>query len=300
MTRHLRARRGVPVEAEDVIRFTHDFRHAGLETRTLLAIHARVENLFVAGEMHIPFLNDLVDLSRKYESETAPSLERLAVLARTAFPDLRHAADVESVTAEIGRLLARRPVLDADVATLAEWRDRLLPLLRRQQDLLPRLLDEVDRRCSCDVATVLADACASHADALRDARVEVVLRTPGEGVLRVLAGRKDLILIIENLLTNALAAMEGLPERRIVIEARRDDRKAVLQFSDTGSGVRPGDEDRIFAYGFSTRPGGKGYGLARSREILGHYGGSIVLERDTSSPGATFRITLRALSEDLP
>ena len=60
---------------------------------------------------------------------------------------------------------------------------------------------------------------------------------------------------------------------------------------DTGPGIAPGDLARIFAAGFSTRPGSSGLGLAVCRRILEQHRGSIAVE-SRAGYGATFRLRL--------
>jgi Signal transduction histidine kinase regulating citrate/malate metabolism len=66
-----------------------------------------------------------------------------------------------------------------------------------------------------------------------------------------------------------------------------------VECEDDGPGVLPESRDRIFEYGFTTRPGGRGYGLARSREILGHYGGSLALVEGAEGRHSRFVVVLR-------
>jgi len=76
------------VPVEDIIRYTHDFRHAGLETRMLLSVHGRVKNLFLSGKVHRPFLEAIREAASRYREETAPRLRELLGLVRSAFPEL--------------------------------------------------------------------------------------------------------------------------------------------------------------------------------------------------------------------
>ena len=74
-----------------------------------------------------------------------------------------------------------------------------------------------------------------------------------------------------------------------------------LEVSDSGPGVAPGEEERIFER-FRRGPeagedGGFGLGLAIGRELAEQMGGELTLVR--SNGGATFRATFPAADEDL-
>ena len=96
-----------------------------------------------------------------------------------------------------------------------------------------------------------------------------------------------------NLINNALAAMEG--GGRLMIETRleRDTGKAVIAFSDNGTGILPEDVDHIFEPFFTTKPEGQGTGLGLfvSYGIVAKYGGTIECISPTGR-GTTFNVRL--------
>jgi len=62
---------------------------------------------------------------------------------------------------------------------------------------------------------------------------------------------------------------------------------------DSGVGLDPQAQGRIFDALYTTKPGGLGMGLSISRTIVEHHGGRLaVVAQD--GPGATFEFTLPA------
>lgn len=299
LARTLRKRGEEPavVQCEDLIRFTLDFRHSGIEKRALLSIHGRVQNLFLSGELHPAFLSDLRRLAAGYPETTGARLRTLLSLSEAVFPGLSESARLEDSKQCLDDLLGQLALLGGEPSTLVSWQNQLLLTLQTTEATLDALLKRIDLLCSCDVREVLDEACAAHAGRLQHAGITLQFEDEGKGPVWVLITRESLLLILDNLFTNALTILETKEDPRIVIQLRQSNREVLLRFSDNGPGVPPGLAERLFQYGFSTRPEGKGYGLPRSREILSHFGGGLVLE---PSPviGTTFLLTLRIVSEN--
>jgi signal transduction histidine kinase len=94
-----------------------------------------------------------------------------------------------------------------------------------------------------------------------------------------------------NLLRNALEATAGAPEARIGIACEQRDGRIFLTVADSGRGIAPGDQDRIFMPFYSTKSGGSGIGLTLARQVALAHGGQ--LEVSAQHPrGTTFELML--------
>jgi signal transduction histidine kinase len=95
-----------------------------------------------------------------------------------------------------------------------------------------------------------------------------------------------------NLLVNAGQAIEG--EGRITVRTRLEDETVHISISDTGRGMSPETQARVFEAGFTTKPIGEGTGLGLSiaREIVvDRHGGSMDFE-SRPGEGTTFHIRI--------
>jgi len=98
--------------------------------------------------------------------------------------------------------------------------------------------------------------------------------------------------VIENLLRNALDAMEG--KGRIHIELRDERNIGIIEISDTGKGIPRVLWSQIFKPGFTTKKRGWGLGLSLSKRIIEEYHkGNIYIKHSDLGKGTTFRIELR-------
>jgi len=98
-----------------------------------------------------------------------------------------------------------------------------------------------------------------------------------------------------NLLLNAIQAIEdhGDGTGVITVQGRRREDGVLVEVQDTGPGITPELQERIFEPGFTTREGrvGMGLGLLISRQIVDRHGGSIEVE-SAPGEGATFSVFL--------
>jgi two-component sensor histidine kinase len=98
--------------------------------------------------------------------------------------------------------------------------------------------------------------------------------------------------VIENLMRNALDAMEG--KGRISVKLVNQPRTVTIDISDTGKGIPKNNFKKVFAPGYSTKQRGWGLGLSLARRIIQKYhNASIFVKSSEPGKGTTFRIVFR-------
>jgi signal transduction histidine kinase len=98
--------------------------------------------------------------------------------------------------------------------------------------------------------------------------------------------------VIENLMRNALDAMEG--QGVIFIKLVNQPRVVTIDVSDTGKGIPKNNFKKVFAPGFSTKQRGWGLGLSLAKRIIEKYhNGNIFVKSSEPGVGTTFRIIFR-------
>ncbi len=97
--------------------------------------------------------------------------------------------------------------------------------------------------------------------------------------------------VLENLLRNAIDAMQGKGE--VVVQVEQLKNKVLIEVSDTGKGMSADEVKHVFKPGFSTKDRGWGLGLSLARRIIAEYhGGRIYVKRSEPGKGTTFAIEL--------
>jgi two-component system, sporulation sensor kinase D len=98
--------------------------------------------------------------------------------------------------------------------------------------------------------------------------------------------------VIENLLRNAVDAMEG--SGAVTISVSDQTQFAYIDIADTGKGIPKSQYKTIFEPGFTTKKRGWGLGLSLTKRIIENYhNGKIFVKNSELEKGTTFRIVLR-------
>ena len=98
--------------------------------------------------------------------------------------------------------------------------------------------------------------------------------------------------VIENLLKNALDAMEG--KGNITIDIQTNNDTVNVDIIDTGKGISRQNISKVFKPGFTTKKRGWGLGLTLSKRIIEQYHkGEIFVKQSEVGKGTTFRVVLK-------
>jgi len=99
--------------------------------------------------------------------------------------------------------------------------------------------------------------------------------------------------VIENLCKNSADAMDGKGD--ITITITEDKNKVYVDVTDTGKGIPPKMQRRIFSPGYTSKKRGWGLGLTLARRIIQNYHrGKLFVKSSVIDQGTTMRIQLKA------
>lgn len=96
--------------------------------------------------------------------------------------------------------------------------------------------------------------------------------------------------VLINLLTNSIYALADKTNKQILITAETKEKRLFISITDTGNGVEPEIEDKIFMPFFTTRKEGAGIGLTLSKNIIEAHGGYLTYQNKDNK--TTFLICL--------
>lgn len=171
------------------------------------------------------------------------------------------------------------PEMDKDVKRLQLIADRFSkigsipePVPSCLNEVLIHVVDYMDRRTS--------------------KKIEMKTELPNEDVI-INMNASLFEWVIENLCKNAVDAMGG-KLGSITLRLEETDKRAIVEVSDTGKGIKKKDISNVFRPGFTTKKRGWGLGLSLAKRIVEEYHhGKIYVKNSEVGKGTTFRIELR-------
>ena len=171
------------------------------------------------------------------------------------------------------------PELDKDVKRLQLIADRFSkigsvpePVPTSLNDVLNHVVDYMDRRTS--------------------KKIEMKTILPLDDII-INLNASLFEWVIENLCKNAVDAMGG-KLGSITLRLEETDKRAIVEVSDTGKGIKKKDIRNVFRPGFTTKDRGWGLGLSLAKRIVEEYHhGKIYVKSSEVGKGTTFRIELR-------
>ena len=123
-------------------------------------------------------------------------------------------------------------------------------------------------------------------------KVSFDINTHGETAVHALINAHLFDWVMENLLKNALDAMEG--KGNITVTIKNEAAQVTIDVADTGKGITKQNIAKVFKPGFTTKKRGWGLGLSLSKRIIEQYHkGELFVKASEVGKGTTFRIVLK-------
>lgn len=176
--------------------------------------------------------------------------------------------------------------LYAEMQVLAKHVEHIGKIVAAQQTYARRgaVVEEVDVAELIDNAIALNFVGSTDVVIHRDYRIRAQLTLD----------RHKLIQILGNLLVNARHALrdQSEGERVLTVRLRLLEGCMTIDVEDSGVGIAPEVLARLFAFGFTTKKDGHGFGLHASANLAKELGGELNVHSDGPGRGARFTLQL--------
>ncbi len=154
-------------------------------------------------------------------------------------------------------------------------------------DILDGSLPVKEDTEGCDCTKAINKVLALLEEEIHKRKISVNLNIQGN-LPKISIKEHHLFEIINNLVKNALEAIEQ--QGLLLILAGTIDHKVVITIQDTGSGIAPASEEKIFSPFFTTKEKGTGLGLVVVKKLVEDNDGTIDI-RSIPEKGTTFIIS---------
>lgn len=223
-------------------------------------------------------------------ARTAALLEQNSTDLPDFFADAQRAAHVPKYLTELGEHFAReRDRLLTELTSLLGHVDHVKAIVSRQQ----RYALSFDTAQRCPLQELIDDAIALTEHSLAKRDIMIVRRY--ESAAEIVVDRHKVLQILVNLLKNAEEALlaSSQHDKNIVVGLTTlENGNAQITIRDNGVGIAPQDLQRLFAFGFTTKPGGHGFGLHTCAVATQELNGAIRVHSDGRGQGASFILEL--------
>ncbi len=173
---------------------------------------------------------------------------------------------------------------------------RAADIIRTQQDAVggSALIEHFD------LATVLDESVEIFSQKISERQIAVERNYARLPFIR--GERRKILQIAGNLISNAADSFDGFnqPKRKIVLSLRsagEDNERVMMEVADNGRGISSKVMERLFAFGFTAKKGGHGFGLHNAANLAAEMGGTLTAESGGEGHGAVFRLELPTSAE---
>jgi two-component system, LuxR family, sensor kinase FixL len=261
-------------------------RHAGMAevaTGVLHSVGNLLNSLGVSTSLVLAGLRDSrVGNVQRVAKLLADNADRMGVFLES---DPR-GREVPTYLAQLGEnLVTENRTLHTEMQAIATHVEHIGKIVAAQQTYARRggVTEDVD------VAELVDNAIALNFAGTAD----VTIHRDYQAVPLLTLDRHRLIQILGNLLSNARHALRDLGdgERTLRVRVRPSAASLMIEIEDSGVGIAAEVVGRLFAFGFTTKKDGHGFGLHASANLAKELGGDISVHSD--GPGRGARFTLR-------
>ncbi|MGE4343732.1 MAG: ATP-binding protein [Geoalkalibacter sp.] len=220
--------------------------------------------------------------AREKQMRTVDRLASLGILAAGVAHEVRNPLAGMKSCAQ----LMQRKAISGEVSLLAAG---INEEILRLDDIVRQLLEFARpggaARAPVDLARVVERALEMTQNVLEKEGISILREISPVPAVFVDAGQVQQILL--NLILNAAQAMEGGGRLRLALKERDED--VVVTVADTGCGIEPEHQARIFDPFFTLRPAGTGLGLSVAHSLMEENGIQWQIESQPGE-GTSFRL----------
>lgn len=241
--------------------------------------------------MHFPLSNDH-DTNLAYQGELTRANEVIGQFIRSCSHGMR--GPIKSIMGLVNIMTSAAPEADINLKMLLGLVEKVANNMESQLDEMEHFLENSTRQVNSQVIDwneLVGNVLARNRREIEKA--QVVVSVDIQAVATFWCDKPRLILILDNLVTNAIQFRDPQKSKmEISLQVRAGMKECVITLSDNGIGIEEKYHKKIFELFFrgSERSSGTGMGLFVVQEALKKIGGEVAVE---SKPGRGTQFAIR-------
>ena len=275
---------------EALLEAFREFEHGGWSRGTIVSLIRTFSRLSLDPSLARGAKERLKARTEEFCSIVYPQLVGLAALLGVTKYDRETGLEIASLSGMLcSALKAANETVQKDQDVDARSVAKILKGLEALRTDLTHVRRIIEENPACSLVDTVRMVVNAKKGMLKEMGIEVAFQFSWERDDCVSISKSHLSNVVENLITNSVAAMRLSPRRRLVCQVSHEPAAVLLTVSDTGPGIPREHREDIF----TERPddGGHGFGLPHARKVLHSRGGNIWV--DSVEPGASMKVLLR-------
>ena len=272
------------------------FGHGKTATANLDRLSLLFINLPETGTVSVEYLAKLDDSIKTFFDFTLLRLKEIIARIQSAGVGLSQLNGLNSNLDRLINFLEDYKSLGVEGIKREQYKKDLPKLNGAIETGIKLVITEISYYYSCRIVNVVNEVLAALNNELIENKINFGnMAISGNPSLRVFIAHHELVEILEELIRNALRAMQTGPGKNLNINIEVGECKVFIDVIDSGVGIAEDQLDQIFNRDFTTREEG-GYGLYHCKTILDKYGAKIKVAASVIGQGTTMRLELKKVS----
>lgn len=271
------------------------FGHGKTATSNLDRLNFLFKNLPMNQTPSQDYRRKLDETVKAYFDFTSQQLANIIAKSKSAKTETEHPILLEENSGKLRALLSRY-VNEGIKPNQINRLSQVIPeLVESLETNIESLWNEVARYYSCDIIASVQEVLAAVSPEMRNQRIELKsLQIEGEVGTPGFIAKSDFATIFEELINNAMYSLRESLKRELAVRISIDERKILVDVTDTGCGIQAENFDKIFNREYSTKQEG-GFGLYHAKSTINQYGGKIKVAESRPGVGTTIRVEVKRI-----
>ena len=275
---------------EALLEAFREFEHGGWSRGTIVSLIRSFNRFSLDPSLARRSKDRLKARTEEFCSIVYPQLVGLSALLGITKYDRRAGLKIASLSGMLcSALKAASETVQKDEDLETRSVAKILKNLEALRADLSHIRQIIEENPGCSLVDTVRMVLNAKKSMLKEMGIEVALQFSWERDDCVSISKSHLSNIIENLISNAVAAMRLSPKRRLVCQVSHEPGAVLLTVSDTGPGIPREHREGLFTE--RSEETGRGFGLPHARKVLNSRGGNIWVEG--VEPGTSMKVLLR-------